>query len=82
MYSSILILQIGHFSKFLLHLMHAALCLQGIYNVSLSFSQQIMHSYFSLIFYKLFYFCEQCIFTLKVETDPILKQSPSYIKNS
>ena len=67
----------GHFSKFLLHLIQAALCLHGIYSVSLSFSQQIIHSYFSLIFYRFVSFYEQCILTLKVETDPILKQSPS-----
>jgi hypothetical protein len=36
--SSIYILQIGHLSRFLLHRIHAALCLQGIYSVSRSFS--------------------------------------------
>lgn len=42
-YSDILILQIGHVGKFLLHFKQVALCLQGRYNASLSLSQHMIH---------------------------------------
>jgi len=40
-----LFLQIGQSLKFLLHLIQAVLCLQGIYTQSLSFSKQIMQAF-------------------------------------
>jgi len=74
MISSIFNLQIGHSLRFLEHLTHAVLCLQGKYRASLSFSQQIMQSPLLLstsIF--LTALPETCLFTIKVEVVPILK---------
>ena len=43
--SYILLRHIGQSLKFLLHLIHAVLCLHGMYTQSLSFSKHIMHAF-------------------------------------